>query len=304
MPAVAPAGTDARTRSAPGAGGLTLLLTPALGVVLLLFGGGLVLGLVQALGYIPGAGLGRLSPAHVFRVLSDPDFFRSFGLTLYIAGVSTILAAGLSVPAALALAALGERSRRLHFMFQIPLTVPHLVIAVAVLFLLAPAGLLARAAIALGLIQGPSGFPLLVNDRWGIGIICVYVWKEIPFITLMILAVLRHSGRELLDVGRTLKAGPWQRFRYITLPIIFPALGAASLIVFAYTFGAFEVPFLLGQTHPMMLPVRAYKHYSDIDLLARPEGIATGLIIALVVVAAVVIAQALTKAARRRGMVL
>jgi putative spermidine/putrescine transport system permease protein len=130
------------------------------------------------------------------------------------------------------------------------------------------------------------------------------VWKEIPFITLMILAVLRHSARELQDVGRTLKAGPWQRFRFITLPIIFPALGAASLIVFAYTFGAFEVPFLLGRTYPMTLPVWAYKNYSDIDLLARPEGIATGIVIALVVMAAVILAQIMTKAARRRGLIL
>ena len=302
--AVTPSGTDARTRTGPAAGSLPLLLAPALGVVLLLFGGGLVLGLVQALGHIPGAGLGRLSPEHFTRVLTDPDFFQSFWLTLYIAGVSTAVAAGLSVPAALVLHELGQRSRGIHFLFQIPLTVPHLVIAVAVLFLLAPAGLLARAAVALGVIQGPADFPLLVNDSAAIGIIAAYVWKEIPFITLMVLAALHHSGRDLLDVGRTLKAGAWQRFRYITLPIIFPALGSASLIVFAYTFGAFEVPFLLGRTYPTTLPVWAYRHYSDIDLLARPEGIATGLVIALVVAATVVLAQALTRAARRRGIVL
>ncbi|MGD8258674.1 MAG: ABC transporter permease subunit, partial [Desulfobacterales bacterium] len=147
-------------------------------------------------------------------------------------------------------------------------------------------------------------FPLLINDRWGIGILLAYVWKEIPFITLMILAVLRHSGMELLDVGRTLNASSWQRFRYITLPTISPSLGAACLIVFAYTFGAFEVPFLLGQTYPMMLPVWAYKNYSDVDLLARPEGIATGLVIAGVVLVAVVLSQALTHSARRRGGVL
>ena len=72
MPAFTPSGTDARTRTGPGAGRLALLLAPALAVVLLFFGGGLVLGLVQALGYIPGAGLGRLSPVHFTRVLTDP----------------------------------------------------------------------------------------------------------------------------------------------------------------------------------------------------------------------------------------
>jgi putative spermidine/putrescine transport system permease protein len=294
---------DARTRRGPGGVALALLLLPALVVVLLLFGGGLALGIVQALGYLPGAGLGEMALDHFARVLTDPDFFRSLLLTLYIAGASTGLAAGISIVAALVLASLVARSRVVHFIFQIPLTVPHLVIAVAMVFMLAPAGLLARAAVALGWIQTPADFPLLINDTWSLGIILAYVWKEIPFITLMILAVLRHAGNDLLDVGRTLNAGPWQRFRYITLPIIFPALGAASLIVFAYTFGAFEVPFLLGRTYPMTLPVWAYKNYSDIDLMARPEGIATGIIIALVVMLAVLLAQTITKAARQRGMI-
>jgi putative spermidine/putrescine transport system permease protein len=129
------------------------------------------------------------------------------------------------------------------------------------------------------------------------------VWKEIPFITLMIFSVLRNAGVELLDVGKTLKANRWQRFRYIILPIIFPSLAASSLIVFAYTFGAFEVPFLLGQTYPMLLPVWAYKNYSDVDLMARPEGIATGIIIALVVALSIVVSHFAVRAAKwRRGV--
>jgi putative spermidine/putrescine transport system permease protein len=296
-------GIDARTRPGPGAGRLALMLLPALAVVVVLFGGGLLLGILQGLGHLPGAGLRALTALHFGRILSDPDFFLSFGLTLYVALVSTLLAAAISIAAALVLDALANRYRPVHFVFQIPLTVPHLVIAVAVMFMLSPAGLLARAAVAAGLIQTPSEFPLLVNDRWSIGIILTYVWKEIPFITLMLLAVLRNAGRDLLDVGRTLKADAWQRFRHITLPTIFPALGAAMLIVFAYTFGAFEVPYLLGRTYPMTLPVWAYKQYSDVDLLARPEGIATGMVIAAVVALAVVAAQILTRAARRKGIV-
>ena len=280
-----------------------LLLAPALAVVGVLFGGGLFLGGLQALGYLPGAGMSALSLAHVRRVVQDPDFGLSLLLTVYIGAGSTLVAAGLSVPLALTLHAC-ERRRWLRFVFQIPLTVPHLVVAIAVLFLLSPAGLLSRAAAAVGLIEGPAGFPLLVNDGWGIGIMAAYVWKEVPFITLMLLSVLARSGPELQDVGRTLKAGRWQRFRCITLPIIFPSLAAAGLIVFAYTFGAFEVPFLLGRTHPMLLPVLAYRSYSDVDLMMRPEGIAAGLVIAALVAAAVVAGQGLAQAARRRGAIL
>ena len=296
--------TNARTRSQPGGLLLTGLLAPALVVVLLLFGGGLVLGGWQSLGYLPAAGMATMSLKHFENILLDPDFISSLGLTLYVASVSTLIAAVFSILTALAMTST-EKSRRVTaFLFQIPLTVPHLVIAVAVVFLLAPTGLIARLIHALGWIDNPAEFPLLINDSWGIGIIVTYVWKEIPFITLMILSALKNFGMELLEVGRTLKAGRWQRFRYIILPTIFPSLGAACLIVFAYTFGAFEVPYLLGRTYPMTLPVWAYRNYSDVDLLARPEGIATGIIIAAVIVFCIIGAQFFTQAARRRGMIL
>jgi len=297
---------DANPRTRTRAGSLTIgkMVAPALVVVMVLFGGGLVLGLIQSLGHLPAAGLHSLSFKHFANVLGDPDFLQSLMITLYVALTATLIAAAVSIVTAIFLLSLSEKNRLIHFIFQIPLTVPHLVIAVAVVFMLAPTGMVSRVIVKLGLIQTSAAFPLLVNDRWCIGIILTYVWKEIPFITLMILSVLRRSGVELLEVGRTLKAGRWQRFRYITLPTISPSLGAACLIVFAYTFGAFEVPFLLGQTYPMMLPVWAYKSYSDVDLLARPEGIATGLIIAGIIVVAIVFSQLLTRAAKRRGVVL
>jgi putative spermidine/putrescine transport system permease protein len=299
-----PQDTDARTRTSPGFLAIGRMVAPALIVVVVLFGGGLALGLIQSLGHLPAAGLKSLSFKHFINVLGDPDFLQSLMLTLYVALSSTVIAAAISIAMAIFLISLSEKNRLIHFIFQIPLTVPHLVIAVAMVFMLTPTGLFSRVIVKLGLIDSSAAFPLLVNDRWGIAIILTYVWKEIPFITLMILSVLRRSGVELLEVGRTLKAGRWQRFRYITLPSIFPSLGAACLIVFAYTFGAFEVPFLLGQTYPMMLPVWAYKNYSDVDLLARPEGIATGLIIAAIIVVVIVFSQLMAQTARRRGVIL
>ncbi len=278
-----------------------LLLAPALGVVAGLFGGGLFQGVLQALGYLPSAGFTSITLDHFCNVLTDPDFPGSLLLTFHISAVSTLIAGVLGIAAALCLVSLSQRSRAVHFLFQVPLVVPHLVIAVAVVFLLTPAGFLSRILFALGIIDAPARFPLLVNDRWSVGIITAYVWKEIPFITLMLLAVLKNTTAELLEVGRTLKAGPWQRFRFITLPTILPNLAGAGLFVFAYTFGAFEVPYLLGRTFPMALPVRAYKQYSDVDLMARPEGIATGVIIAGTVCLCAAAAQTLILLSRRRG---
>jgi putative spermidine/putrescine transport system permease protein len=276
-------------------------LGPALLVIVLLFGGGLFLGLLQALGQGGMSDSDGLTTLHFRAVIEDPDFFRSLGLTLYISTVSTLVAGAISVLLGLTLITWAPESRLLSFILQIPLTVPHLVIAVSVMLLLAPAGFLARILASLSLLSSPSDFPLLVNDSYGIGILVVYIWKEIPFITFMLLAVLKNIGPEILQVGATLKANRRQRFFHIVLPLIGPNLAGACLIVFAFTFGAFEVPYLLGRTYPLTLPVWAYKNYTDIDLLARPEGIAIGLLIAGIIICAVVFSQFMLQVARNRG---
>jgi len=282
---------------------LFLTLAPSLAVILVLFGGGLVLGFLQALGYLPGTGHEALSFTHFANVLSDPDFAYSFGLTLYVAFTSTVIAAAVAIGLSLAIMRWAEESRLVHFLLQIPLTVPHLVIAVSVLLLLTPSGLLSRLLTTTGILPNAAAFPLLVNDRFCIGIMAVYIWKEIPFITFMLLAVLKNLGPDLLEAAATLNASRMQRFRYVILPVIGPSLGGACLIVFGFTFGAFEVPYLLGRSYPLTMPVWSYKSYSDIDLLARPEGIALGLLISGLVIIAVIVSHFLTQYSRRRGLI-
>ena len=274
---------------------LLLLIGPAFLVITFLFGGGLIIGFLQALGYQPSTGLTTLTFQHFMSVLSDSDFRISIGLTFYIAITSTVIAAVISICLALSINRWAANNKVIHFILQVPLAAPHLVIGISMIFLIAPSGLISRLTSSFLGTEMQSTFPVLVNDTWSVGIILVYIWKEIPFITLMLLAVLKNMGDELLEVGATLKATPIQRFRYITLPIIRPSLRASCCIVFAFTFGAFEVPYLLGQTYPLTLPVWAYKNFSDIDLLARPEGIGIGLIIAGIVICSVILAERLLK---------
>ncbi len=55
----------------------------------------------------------------------------------------------------------------------------------------------------------------------------------------------------------------------------------AQVIVLAFTFGAFEIPFILGQAFPQHLSVLAVRNYTNPDLNARPEAMATAIIIAI-----------------------
>ncbi len=259
---------------------ITLLLAPALLVIGVLFAGGLAAAFAQSLGYLPAIGMTEVNLDAYREVLGDGDFLDSLFLTLYIAGASTGISTVLAVLAALALR---RSSGRLSaVVFQLPITIPHLVAAVGIALVVSQTGLGARLAAALGLIGSPGEFPALLYDRYSAGIILTYVWKETPFIALVVLASLRGVASELEDMARTLGAGAWQRFWYVVFPVISPGIIAASLIVFAFTFGAFEVPFLLGRSYPTILPVMAYNEYRDIDLTARPVAMAINVLITLI----------------------
>jgi len=273
-----------------------LLLTPALGVIGVLFLGGLLAALVQSLGYLPAIGRTEVSFDAYREVLGSGDFLDSLALTFYVAGVSTALSTVLAVLAALALRRAGGRLSAV--VFQLPITVPHLVAAVGIALVVSQTGIGARLAASLGLIGAPGEFPALLYDKYSAGIVLTYVWKETPFVTLVVLAALRGVASDLEDVARTLGANVWQRFRHVVFPVISPAIVAASLMVFAFTFGAFEVPFLLGRTYPTVLPVMAYNEYRDLDLGARPVAMAINVLIA---VASALIAAVYLRLARNLG---
>ena len=278
---------------------IALLVAPALVVIGVLFAGGLAVAFVQSLGYVPAIGLTELSLDAYRGILSDEDFFDSLVLTLYVSGVSTGVATVLAVVAALALRR--SNGRISAVVFQLPITIPHLVAAVGIALVVGQTGLGARVAALLGLVGEPGDFPALLYDEYSVGIILTYVWKEVPFIALVVLASLRGAASELEDVARTLGAGAWQRFWYVVFPVISPSVVAASLLVFAFTFGAFEVPYLLGESYPTILPVMAFDEYRDIDLSSRPTAMAINVLIALVTGTVAALYLRLARDLGRRG---
>lgn len=261
-----------------------LLLAPALLAIALLFVGGLVVGLVQSLGYLPFLGQTELTLDHYTELLTDRTFYVSLGLTLYVAILSTAVATLLAIGAALVLRRSFRGSRWVTLLFQVPLPVPHLVAAAGIAMLLTQSGLFARLIYAAGGLTQPSDFPALVFDRGYVGVMLVYVWKEVPFIGLVVLAILKSTGLAHEEAARTLGATSWQAFRYVLLPLILPGVISTSIIVFAFVFGSFEVPLLLGVRYPNVLPVSAYRAFVDPDLSSRPEAMALGMVITAIVI--------------------
>ncbi|NJN57742.1 MAG: ABC transporter permease subunit [Leptolyngbyaceae cyanobacterium SL_5_9] len=255
-----------------------LLMLPAVGVVGLVFGGGLVLALLQSVGAIGLLGERQISLTAYQAALTNPEFLRSLSLSLYIAVVATGLSTLISIGLALLLRTAG---RWASFACQITLPIPHLVGIVGVLLLLSPSGFISRSLYALGWIQSDQDFPLLVNDTANMGVLLHFLWKEVPFITLILLAVLRSINPAYEMQAQILGATPWQRFWNVTLPMMRTGILSSSLIVFGYIFASFEVPFLLGSTRPRTLPVLVYRAFTDSDITRRAEAIALGIILSV-----------------------
>ena len=259
---------------------IVLMLAPVFLVLGGLFLMGLGLTLLRSLRYMPAVGLTSPDLAAYAAILTAPGFLRSLALSLWIATASTLLSAMLALAAALLLRQSFPGRALISFLVQLNLTIPHIVGAIGILYLVSQSGSFARLAHAIGLISGPQDFPALTHDPWAIGIILLYVWKEVPFITLILLANLQTLGEDHEAVARTLGASRWQAFRHVLLPMLMPGLAAASALVFAFAFGAYEVPLLLGQHAPKALPVLAWQASTDTDLARRPEAMAMAMVIA------------------------
>jgi len=276
---------------------IALLLAPAMLAICVLFLGGLVLGLMTSFGYMPAIGLTDPGLGAYAGIFTSPEFRWGFLLSFHIAFTSTLLSSILAVAAALLLRRSFAGRAVVNFLFQLNLTVPHLVGAIGILYLFSQSGVFARLAAEFGAIARPGDFPALVFDPYAIGIILQYVWKEVPFIGVIVLANMQALGEDYESVARSLGASRWQSFRHVLLPLIFPGLLSASVISFAFTFGAYEIPALLGANYPAALPVLAYRSYTDVDLAARPEAMAMAITIAAMSAVMIVI---YTRVARRR----
>lgn len=266
-----------------------LLLLPAVGVIVLLFFGGLFDGLMKSLGYFPAIGETQLQVTAYTSLIQSEGFWDSLVLTARIAFLSSVIGALMGGGLAISLFMLNHSTKSAvpqfwHRVFQLPLTIPHLVGGYIIVLLFMQSGFLSKILASAGWIDEITDFPVLVNDPFGWGIILTYAWKEAPFVSIMIYPVLTRIHRAWRDVSRVFGASNWNFIREIVLPALLPAWTIAAFIVFVFTFSAFEVPYLLGVTYPSMLPVYAYQLYTSGTLADRPEALAVNIILAFITI--------------------
>lgn len=249
------------------------LLLPAM-LLGALFLSGVVNALVQSLGYIPALGLTDVTLKYYADIFLRREFLSSVWLSLWIALVSSVLACVFGVLVCAALTLKQGAGKRIAQLVRLPILVPHTVVALFVIMIFSQSGLLSRSLFALGLTGAQESFPPLLFHADGVGIIAAYLWKEIPFVAYFVLALMSSVSSTLGEASENLGVSKFKTFLHVTLPLSMPAVLKAFIIIFAFSFGAYELPYLLGATLPRALPVQAYVEYLNPDLRHRPYAMA------------------------------
>ncbi|WP_342241665.1 carbohydrate ABC transporter permease [Inquilinus sp. OTU3971] len=106
------------------------------------------------------------------------------------------------------------------------------------------------ALIQLGLIDGPINFlGDVANAR--ASVIAANIWRGIPFVAITLLAGLQTIPQSLYEAAVLDGATNWQRFRWITLPMLSPIIAVVMTFSVLFTFTDFQLIYVLTRGGPL-----------------------------------------------------
>lgn len=242
---------------------------PALALLAVFFAGGVLSGAAEAFGAKDGWDWGAFRD-----VFSDPEFWPSLFFTLKFSFLSSAAATALALWCACSLYGSERGARAAERICAVPIAVPHVAAALLAFALLSGSGLPARAARLMGL-----RLPPLVMDAGGWGVNVAYLWKAFPFTVTALLAVIRTAPVSAFEAARTLGATRRQALLRVVAPRLRrPALACFSM-QFAYAFGAFDVPWILGPTAPRALAVKSWNLFTQSNFTGQRQALALACVI-------------------------
>jgi putative spermidine/putrescine transport system permease protein len=257
-----------------------LLLAPGCGFLLLAMALPVIQLVLASFGLFGLGAAGEFTFENYARISQDVLFTSAFRFSLQIAAVTTIVSVVLATGVT-ALLQMDFPGRRLvSTLYKVPLVIPSLIAAFLVLTMIGPGGMAARLLQPLGI-----GWPGLLHDPSGFGIILVLLWHNIPITILIVSAVAASVPRDVVEAARTLGASPWRVFRRIMVPLCAPGIAAAALLVFIDSFGTYAIPSLIGPAFPRAISVMMTSEF----LLHANWGTASALGVVMIATTAVVL---------------
>ncbi|MCB1899897.1 molybdate ABC transporter permease subunit [Cognatazoarcus halotolerans] len=180
-------------------------------------------------------------------------------LTLKLASVVTMLLLIIGTPIAWWLARTRSRLKGVvGAIVALPLVLPPTVIGFYLLITMGPHGPVGRLTEALGLGVLPFTFG---------GLVVASVFYSLPFVVQPIQNAFEAIGERPLEVASTLRAGPWDTFWSVAVPLARPGFLSGAILGFAHTVGEFGVVLMIGGNIPEKTRVVSVQIYDHVEAL-------------------------------------
>ena len=173
--------------------------------------------------------------------------------TIFIVVVSTLLTGLCSIIIA-GILTLGETPwliAALRALYRWPLFIPFIVAAQCMRTFLAKNGLMNNSLVAMGILEPIQATSFL---DWR-GIIITFVWKQVPFVTLMLAGAMASIDRATIEAGRNLGASRLRVLIEIVLPQVSQTLLVGLVLSFVTMLSVLSVPMMVAGSQPTMLTV-------------------------------------------------
>ena len=178
-----------------------------------------------------------------FRTILDyPEFIRAFRDSVWLAALSSTLAIGLAVPAALGIVRHRFPGREaMTALFMSPLMVPHVVLGIAFLRFFSQIGL---------------------NGTF-LGLVLSHIIVILPFALRLVLAASYGMDRRIEHAAVSLGASAPTVFRRVTLPLILPGVVSGWMLAFINSFDEVTMTVFIASPSTTTLPVRMFLYIQD-----------------------------------------
>ncbi len=183
-------------------------------------------------------------------------------LTLKLASLTTVILLVIGTPIALWLARTDSRLKGpVGAVVALPLVLPPTVIGFYLLILLGPNGFVGQLTQSLGM--GTLTFSFT-------GLVIGSVVYSMPFVVQPLQNAFAAIGTRPLEVAATLRAGPWDTFFHVILPLARPGFITGAILGFAHTVGEFGVVLMIGGNIPektRVVSVQIFDHVESMEYL-------------------------------------
>lgn len=191
------------------------------------------------------------------RLFGDPFYVRALVETVKVGLLVTALALLIGYPVAYTLARTRARGRwLLRLALLAPLLVSVIIRSYGWLILLSPSGPINQTLLALHLVPTPVKFLFDLK-----GVVVGLVEVGVPLAALTIVGVVENVARDLEEAAATLGASRFRTFVEVVIPLTWPGIIAAAMLVFAVSVASFVTPAVLGGPAVMVLATLIYQQF-------------------------------------------